>query len=170
MCAKCASVKSLHTRRAIHVREGSAVVILERLINHRCRALPFAQAVEYFKAGSQPVLVATDVCARGLDIPDVEVVINYSFPLTVEVCFRPDLAHTSSCCALRVVVCRASATRIPTASNAYEDRIFILHIFFSGLRSPYWPNWTRRQDRPRPHALYTSRQDSRWALVRRAER
>jgi ATP-dependent RNA helicase DBP3 len=43
------------------------------------------QAVEYFKDGSQPVLVATDVCARGLDIPDVEVVINYSFPLTVEV-------------------------------------------------------------------------------------
>uniref|UniRef100_A0A803R452 Helicase C-terminal domain-containing protein n=1 Tax=Cannabis sativa TaxID=3483 RepID=A0A803R452_CANSA len=29
-------------------------------------------------------MVATDVAARGLDIPDVEVVINYSFPLTTE--------------------------------------------------------------------------------------
>ena len=41
-------------------------------------------AVESFKAGDVPLLVATDVAARGLDIPDVEVVINYSFPLTTE--------------------------------------------------------------------------------------
>ncbi|THF96784.1 hypothetical protein TEA_004183 [Camellia sinensis var. sinensis] len=30
------------------------------------------------------MVIATDVAARGLDIPDVEVVINYSFPLTTE--------------------------------------------------------------------------------------
>ncbi|KAG1677726.1 hypothetical protein FOA52_001038 [Chlamydomonas sp. UWO 241] len=41
-------------------------------------------AVEAFKAGTIPLLIATDVAARGLDIPDVEVVINYSFPLTTE--------------------------------------------------------------------------------------
>lgn len=41
-------------------------------------------AVESFKAGTCPLLIATDVAARGLDIPDVEVVINYSFPLTIE--------------------------------------------------------------------------------------
>lgn len=40
--------------------------------------------MESFKAGTCPLLVATDVAARGLDIPDVEVVINYSFPLTIE--------------------------------------------------------------------------------------
>ncbi|KAK9843203.1 hypothetical protein WJX74_008611 [Apatococcus lobatus] len=42
------------------------------------------QAMEDFKAGTQPLLIATDVAARGLDVPDVSVVINFSFPLTTE--------------------------------------------------------------------------------------
>jgi superfamily II DNA/RNA helicase len=33
------------------------------------------------QSGETPLLIATDVAARGLDIDDVEVVINYSFPL-----------------------------------------------------------------------------------------
>ena len=42
------------------------------------------RAVEQFKSGETPLLVATDVAARGLDIEGVEYVINYSFPLTSE--------------------------------------------------------------------------------------
>lgn len=42
------------------------------------------KALEDFKSGECPLLVATDVAARGLDIPNVEVVINYTFPLTIE--------------------------------------------------------------------------------------
>jgi ATP-dependent RNA helicase DBP3 len=41
-------------------------------------------ALADFKDGSCPLLVATDVAARGLDIPNVEVVINFTFPLTIE--------------------------------------------------------------------------------------
>lgn len=42
------------------------------------------EAVEQFKSGKIPLLIATDVAARGLDIPGVEYVLNYSFPLTIE--------------------------------------------------------------------------------------
>ncbi|QHN83652.1 DEAD-box ATP-dependent RNA helicase [Arachis hypogaea] len=42
------------------------------------------KALSLFKNGSCPLMIATDVTARGLDIPDVEAVINYSFPLTTE--------------------------------------------------------------------------------------
>jgi len=42
------------------------------------------KALEDFKSGAQPLLIATDVAARGLDINDVEHVINYSMPLTIE--------------------------------------------------------------------------------------
>lgn len=37
-----------------------------------------------FKKGEVSLLVATDVAARGLDIPNVKVVINVTFPLTAE--------------------------------------------------------------------------------------
>ena len=42
------------------------------------------ESLEAFKAGKVPILVATDVAARGLDIPAVKLVINVTFPLTVE--------------------------------------------------------------------------------------
>jgi len=41
-------------------------------------------SLDSFKSGSCPLLVATDVAARGLDIPAVKVVVNVTFPLTVE--------------------------------------------------------------------------------------
>uniref|UniRef100_A0A804NJD9 RNA helicase n=1 Tax=Zea mays TaxID=4577 RepID=A0A804NJD9_MAIZE len=37
-----------------------------------------------FRTGRAPILVATDVAARGLDIKDIRVVINYDFPTGIE--------------------------------------------------------------------------------------
>ncbi|KAJ6627027.1 P-loop containing nucleoside triphosphate hydrolase protein [Mycena sp. CBHHK59/15] len=42
------------------------------------------EALDRFKNGTTGLLVATDVAARGLDIPNVGAVINYTFPLTIE--------------------------------------------------------------------------------------
>ena len=37
-------------------------------------------ALNKFKAGNRNILVATDVASRGLDIPNVDMVINYDIP------------------------------------------------------------------------------------------
>jgi ATP-dependent RNA helicase DBP3 len=42
------------------------------------------RSLDAFKQGSTPILVATDVAARGLDIPSVKLVINVTMSLTVE--------------------------------------------------------------------------------------
>lgn len=47
-------------------------------------ALPPPQALRSFKTGRTPVMVATDVAARGLDIPHVTHVINYDLPKDID--------------------------------------------------------------------------------------
>jgi ATP-dependent RNA helicase DDX5/DBP2 len=42
------------------------------------------QALKLFKTGKVPILVATDVAARGLDVKDIKFVINYDFPMQIE--------------------------------------------------------------------------------------
>mgnify|MGYP001591801432 FL=1 len=41
-------------------------------------------ALKAFKAGDCMLLIATDISARGVDIPDVEIVVNYDLPDLVE--------------------------------------------------------------------------------------
>jgi ATP-dependent RNA helicase RhlE len=42
------------------------------------------EALEGFKSGQYRVLVATDIAARGIDVKDIELVINYDVPQTAE--------------------------------------------------------------------------------------
>ena len=52
---------------------------------HANRSLPQRiEALEGFKSGKYRVLVATDIAARGIDVIDIEIVINYDLPEYVE--------------------------------------------------------------------------------------
>jgi len=37
-----------------------------------------------FRSGKSPIMIATDVAARGLDVKDIRYVVNYDFPSTLE--------------------------------------------------------------------------------------
>jgi superfamily II DNA/RNA helicase len=48
-------------------------------LTHGIEGLP-VQALAQFRQGAKPILIATDVAARGLDIPHVTHVINFDLP------------------------------------------------------------------------------------------
>ena len=61
-------------------RQGYSVGALHGDMSQTARM----ETLENFKNGTTGLMVATDVAARGLDIPNVGTVINYTFPLTIE--------------------------------------------------------------------------------------
>jgi ATP-dependent RNA helicase DBP3 len=101
------------------------------------------KSLEAFKSGHTPVLVATDVAARGLDIPEVKLVIN----VTVRLHATSTLLHS-------------------WASRTDDDRRVPVSLDHRGLRPPHRPNWPRRQRRRGHHALYRGRQVPLWIVSR----
>ncbi|KAF8624831.1 hypothetical protein AX15_005714 [Amanita polypyramis BW_CC] len=61
-------------------RQGYTVSALHGDMSQNARM----EMLGMFKSGQVNLMVATDVAARGLDIPNVGAVINYTFPLTIE--------------------------------------------------------------------------------------
>jgi ATP-dependent RNA helicase DeaD len=65
--------------RSLH-KEGHQVVCLHggKTQSHR------KQALDRFRTGRSPIMVATDLAGRGIDVPDIEHVINYDVPANRE--------------------------------------------------------------------------------------
>jgi len=73
------------------VANTEVVCALLRRSGHKCAALhgerrqkEREEALNAFRCGKVPILVATDVAGRGLDVPKLPHVINYDFPTNLE--------------------------------------------------------------------------------------
>jgi ATP-dependent RNA helicase DeaD len=84
--AKGATLVFGRTKRGVHNlgqrlrAQGYRVAVLQGNLDQKARD----RALEQFRSGQVPILVATNVAARGLDIMHVERVINYELPETHE--------------------------------------------------------------------------------------
>ena len=92
--------KDLHLVHLIHTLSGQTTIIFVRTVMDAQRlsillrllsfpAVPLhgqlsqsarLGALNKFKSGGRSILVATDVASRGLDIPSVDLVVNYDIP------------------------------------------------------------------------------------------
>jgi ATP-dependent RNA helicase RhlE len=75
------------------------------------------QALQGFRQGEHRILVATDIAARGLDIPRVGHIINFDVPETVE-----DYIHRAGRTA------RGNATGIVSTIASWMDKAIIKEI------------------------------------------
>lgn len=72
-------VRAERVQKALE-RVGLTVLCLHGEFDQATRS----KALNAFKSGKNNVLVTTDVCSRGIDIPNVDYVINYDLPETAE--------------------------------------------------------------------------------------
>ncbi len=76
----------LYKKEAVRVEEqlrrvyGDAVRAIHGDLTQQKRG----EVLQAFKNNALRIMIATDVAARGLDVPDIDVVLNYTFPLTIE--------------------------------------------------------------------------------------
>ena len=95
------------------------------------------RSLEAFKTGQTPVLVATDVAARGLDIPEVKLVINVTvrsyppFQLHANLFSSPSLLKTTSIASAEPAAPAKPASRTPCSlsrTRRTPGRKFTLHL------------------------------------------
>lgn len=57
-----------------------------------------------FKAGAMPTLLATDLAARGIHVKNIEYVINYDFPGSLDQVRCVNVVHIDTCCPVLIRV------------------------------------------------------------------
>ncbi|PIA40092.1 hypothetical protein AQUCO_02500070v1 [Aquilegia coerulea] len=94
----CTSIAALrHISSVLHIL-GINILTLHAQMQQRARL----KAIDRFRVNDNAVLIATDVAARGLDIPGVRTVIHYQLPHSAEVYVhrsgRTARASSDGCC------------------------------------------------------------------------
>lgn len=67
------------------------------------------QAIDRFRGNENSILIATDVAARGLDIPNVRTVIHYQLPHSAEAS-----VNSQHCCIFFFYYCYKSSSPVNT--------------------------------------------------------
>ncbi len=100
------------------------------------------RVLEDFRSGKMPVLVATDIAARGIDIGGIDLVVNFDLPEVPET-YVHRIGRTA----------RAGATGIAIALCTPEDRSLLKAIEkLIGRSIPAQPRAAKPANEGRPHA------------------
>lgn len=129
----------------------SAERVAEKLYKNGVYASPFhgemsqgarTQALDEFKTGRWDLLICTDLAARGIDIPDMPVVVNYDLPRSAD-----DYTHRIG----RTGRAGASGLAISFVTPASEAHFRVIEKR-QGLHLPgkCWPGLNRLMRRPSP--------------------
>ncbi len=120
-------IKESEGRVLVFVRTKRSVNRVARIVSGRVRGVASIHsgrtqeerdnAMSGFRDGTHRILIATDIAARGLDVADIEHVINYDFPLSAE-----DYVHRIGRTA------RAAATGKASSFAVASDRHLVVAV------------------------------------------
>jgi ATP-dependent RNA helicase RhlE len=111
------------------------------------------EAMAGFREGRYRILIATDIAARGLDIADIEHVINYDFPRSPE-----DYVHRIGRTARLAAAGKATSFVTPADRHYLADLERLLGSRVPVVPAPGGRSSAAEESPPRTHAAHTHRQ------------